>query len=205
MRAVLAGFALALLSAVGPANAHTVSIGYANAGVGSLTFWYGSYHAYDVTELTEGSFNLVGIGGNPFPSTTVAFSLSAASKPAGLIDGTTNFYASGSSGSGVQSPLTPTCTIGISVCPGTVTTPGSWQGVTFTNLQAGQYQFTYIPIAAPSAHWDSWNDTVRTSTVSISQGVLNGGAVGIPALDPAMLALLALAVAGVAYWRRKRI
>jgi fibronectin-binding autotransporter adhesin len=195
MRAVSAGFALVLLAAFGTANAHTVSIGYANAGPGSVTFSYGSYHAYDVTELTEGTMTLVGINGNSFPSTTVPFTLSSATKPVGLVDGTNNFYASGASGVGVQSPLTPTCTLGSNVCPGTVATPGSWQGVTFNGLQAGQYRFTYNPIVNPSAHWDSWNDTVRTSTVALSSGII-GGTAGIPTLDPAMLALMALFVAG---------
>ncbi len=190
MRAVLAGFALALLAAVGVANAHTVSIGFANAGPGSVSFWYGSYHSYDLNLLTEGSFNLVGINGNTFPSTTVVFSLNAGFKPAGLVDGTTNFYADNANG------LTPTCTIGVNACPGTVQTPGSWQGVTFNGLQVGQYQFTYIPIANPSAHWAPWNTAVQSSTVTITQGVLGVAAV-IPTLDPAMLALMALVVAGL--------
>ena len=191
MRAVLAGFALALLAAVGVANAHTVSIGFANAGPGSVSFWYGSYHSYDLANLTEGSFNLVGINGNTFPSTTVVFSLNAGTKPAGLVDGTTNFYADNANG------LTPTCTLGAGNCP-TTGTPGSdsWQGVTFSGLQVGQYRFTYIPIASPSAHWNPWNTAVQSSTVTITQGVL-GVAMVIPTLDPAILALMALVVAGL--------
>ena len=182
MRAVLAGLALALLAAFGTANAHTVSIGYANAGAGSVTFWYGSYHTYDVSELTEGTMTLVGINGNTFPSVTVPFALSSATKPTGLLDGTTNFYATNAG------PLASTDVDNLCGC-------FSWQGVTFSNLQVGQYRFTYNPIANPSAHWDSWNVQVQTNTALVTQGLL-GGSVDIPTLDPAMLALMALVVAG---------
>jgi hypothetical protein len=182
MRVVLAGFALAFLAAFGTANAHTITIGYANAGPGSVTFWYGSYHNYGAPELTEGTMTLVGISGNPFPSTTVPFTLSSATKPVGLIDGTTNFYATNAG------PLAPTDVDGL----GPVL---SWQGVTFTGLQVGQYQFTYNPIAIPSAHWAPWNLQVQTNTATVTQGLLGASAV-IPTLDPAMLALMALVVAG---------
>jgi fibronectin-binding autotransporter adhesin len=178
----LAGFALAFLAAFGTANAHTVSIGYANAGPGSVTFWYGSYHNYGAPELTEGTMTLVGINGNTFPSVTVPFSLSSASKPVGLIDGTTNFYATNAG------PLASTDVDSLCGC-------FSWQGVTFNNLQVGKYQFTYNPIANPSAHWAPWNAQVQTNTALVTQGLL-GGSVVIPTLDPAMLALMALVVAG---------
>lgn len=170
MRNALAVVGAALLLGFGTANAHTVSIGYENAGPGSLTFWYGSYHNYDgVTELTEGTFNLVGINGNPYPSTTVSFTLSTGTKPAGLTDGTTNFYATNAG------PLSPTDVDNLCGC-------FSWQGVTFTGLSPGQYQFTYIPIANPSAHWDPWNAQVQTNVVTVTQGQL-GGPVAIPTLS----------------------
>lgn len=182
MRRVLGIVGLLVTTCAGTAYAHTVSIGYANAGPGSVSFWYGTYH--DCTELptTEGSFNLVGTDGTPFPSTTVAFSTSTSTKPAGLIDGTTNFYATDAG------PLAPTESLGFP--------PICWQGVTFNNLQVGTYQFTYIPIADPSSKWEPWNAAVTTNTVTLSQGIVQG-AVEIPTLDPSMLVLLALAVAGV--------
>lgn len=182
MRAVLAGVAFVLLAAFGTANAHTVSIGYANAGPGSVTFWYGSYHSYGAPELTEGTFSLVGINGNSFPLTVVPFSLSSATKPVGLLDGTTNFYATNAG------PLASTDVDNLCGC-------FSWQGVTFNGLQVGQYTFTYIPIANPSAHWAPWNAQVQTNNVTVTQGLL-GGSVDIPTLDPVMLALMALMVAG---------
>lgn len=192
MRRILAVVGLVLFGAVGAARAHTISIGFEPAGPGSISFWYGSYHDYDgVTELTEGSLTLVGINGNPFPSTTVPFTLHTGTKPAGLDDGTTNFYATNAG------PLASTDVDNI----GPVT---SWQGVTFTGLQAGDYQFTYVPIASPSAHWDPWNDGILSNTVTIS-GALLGEATSIPTLSPTALILLSIAVAlvGIGLSRRR--
>jgi hypothetical protein len=193
MRAIWAVLGVVLALCVGAANAHTITIGYANAGPGSVTFWYGSYHNYGAPELTEGTFNLVGINGTSFPSTTVPFSLNSGTKPTGLVDGTTNFYATNAG------PLANSDVDNL----GPVL---SWQGVTFNNLAAGQYQFTYIPIANPSAHWAPWNTQVQTSAVNLSAGVVNAGPpADIPTLDPTMLALLALAVAGIAVVGRRMI
>ena len=189
---IVAGFVAFVLAAVfGTAAAHTISIGYENAGPGSVTFWYGTYHSFAQTPTTEGSFNLVGINGNPFPSTTVAFTSSTGVKPVGLIDGTTNFYATNAG------PLAASDVDGL----GPVL---SWQGVTFTGLAAGQYQFTYIPIAFPSAKWAPWNTQVTTNSVTLTSSIV-GGPVSIPTLDPAMLVLLAVVVAGLAAASRRRL
>ena len=190
--------AMALLAVAGGAGAHTISIGYEPAGPGSLRFWYGSYHTYDVSELTEGTFTLVGINGNSFPSATVAFSLSTATKPPGLADGVTNFYASGPAfGTG---PLLPTNTTGLPVA--------SWQGVTFSGLQAGDYRFTYTPRVSPppSAHWDAWNAAVQTNTVSVTGTQLGSAPADIPTLSEWALILLSIAVALVGFGvsRRRR-
>jgi len=191
MRALLGIVALVLASAFGVASAHTVTIGYANAGPGSVTFWYGTYHSCSENPPHEGSFNLVGINGTSFPSTTVAFTLSASNKPAGLVDGTTNFWATNAG------PLANSDVDGLGpvLC---------WQGVTFSNLAVGSYQFTYLPIASPSAKWAPWNTQVTTNAVNLSQGVVQGGPPQeIPTLDPAMLALLAAAVAAMALMSRR--
>ncbi len=160
---------LCLLLVVAPllstqANAHTISIGYENAGTGALNFWYGSYHSptENPANSTEGSFNLVGINGNPYPLNNVPFTLHVSSKPAGLIDGSTNFFASGTFGSG--DPLTPTNTL-----TGSFNPVKRWQGATFTGLLAGDYQFTYVPIANPTATWDPFNDAVLSNTVTVTQ------------------------------------
>ncbi|MBS0327108.1 MAG: hypothetical protein JSS46_11280 [Proteobacteria bacterium] len=179
---------MAIAVSAGPAAAHTISIGYANAGAGSVTFWYGTYHDCTESPPTEGSLSLVGVSGTSYPIQTVAFTQSTATKPIGLVDGTTNFYATNAG------PLSPTNTLGLTVA--------CWQGVTFTNLSAGTYQFTYIPIANPSAKWAPWNDGVTTNTVTLSQSVV-GGAAAIPTLDPAMLLVLAFAVVGLGIASRR--
>ena len=200
MRAVYL-FAMALLLPVGAANAHTMTIGYVNAGPGSVTFWYGSWHDL-VPPFFEGSFNLVGLGGTPFPSTTVSFTLSAGclpgvalcpNKPAGLVDGVTNFYA-----------CSPD-----NLCATDVDSNGpvnKWQGVTFSGLTAGQYQFTYIPIANPSADWAPANTAVQTSVVTLSGAVVGGPApaTDIPTLSEWALILLATLMAGMGVLYRRK-
>ncbi len=59
MRKALTVAAAVLLIGIGRAGAHTMTIGYVNSGPGSVTFWFGSWHAL-VPPLFEGSFNFVG-------------------------------------------------------------------------------------------------------------------------------------------------
>lgn len=129
------------------AHAHVVSIGYVNAGPGAVTFWYGSYHQPGETPsfATEGTMTLVGINGNPFPSTTVPFSLFATALPSGLVAGVNNTYLSGYNDASNH----------------------RWQGSTFTGLAAGSYRFTYNPIARPTATWSPLGG-LTSSTVSVS-------------------------------------
>lgn len=180
MRYLLTPLILAILTA--SASAHTVSIGYENNGPGSVSFWYGSYHATS----NEGSLNLVGINGNPFPSTTIAFDLLTFTKPAGLVDGVNNFYTDGAGG------LTGT--------PFSSTVNG-WQGVSFNGLAPGDYVFTYIPIANPSANWAPWDNGILSNTVT-----LTAQDVGMVP-EPASLAVwgIGAAVLGIGARRRRKL
>lgn len=130
---------------------HTNSVGYENAGPGSVNFWYGNWHSG--TSFTEGSMQL--IGPNGFNSTT-AFTLLTTDKPEGLVDGVTNFYSDGSKLVGTN----------------TGTRVYTWQGVNFENLAPGTYTFTYIPIASPTADWDPADNIIRSSSVTLTAEVL---------------------------------
>ncbi|MDR5171922.1 autotransporter domain-containing protein [Methylobacillus flagellatus] len=136
--------------------AHTSSVGYENAGPGSVTFWYGTYHSN--TSFTEGSLEVS--GPNSY-SSTVSFSLLVTDKPAGLIDGVTNFYSDGTT-----LVATPTTSGHIAQ---------SWQGATFSNLTPGTYTFTYIPIASPTLEWAPVDLIILSSSVILDASILGGG------------------------------
>jgi hypothetical protein len=192
---VLLGTALMALASV--AGAHTMTIGYANAGPGSVTFWFGSWHTL-VPPLFEGSMQLEGVAPTVFAPTVVNFTLSAGcspglpncpNKPAGLIDGTTNFYA-------CDAPPA-----GQTLCATDVDGDGpvnKWQGVTFNNLQAGTYRFTYLPIANPSADWEPANNAVRTNVVTLSGSIVSGVEAAIPTMSEWAMILMGLLLAGSA-------
>lgn len=144
-------------------QAHTSSVGYENAGPGSVTFWYGTYHSPAEATATEGSLLVTGTGGY---SVTVPFNLLVYTKPSGLIDGTNNFYSNGTTLVGTYG--------------GTIL---AWQGTTFTGLEEGTYTFTYQAIDDPSSTWDPGSDgsngsppsPIRTSSVTLSSSDVGGG------------------------------
>ena len=154
-RALAAASAL-LLGAPTAALSHTNSIGYVGAGNGTVTFWYGNWHPG--TTFTEGSMTLLGVNGTNYSANTVNWTLLQNTKPTGLVDGTNYFTSDGSQlvpyGSNSQVSYT-------------------WQGVTFTGLGAGDYQFTYNPIAQPTANWAPMDNVIKTSTVSLTSAIIN--------------------------------
>ena len=205
----IASVALLCVFAMGAtASAHTISIGFELlATPGDVNLWFGSYaHSSGSTAgniFLEGSMNLVGIAGPGagFDSTVAFDQLTAANAmPGGLIDGTNHFYVS--TALNVDGPLVGSDTTFVtSICPlcGPV---WNWQGVGFTGLADGTYEFTYIPIANPTLKWQPWNDTILTNTFTIS----GGGTVIIPpggeVPEPGTLFLLGTGVFGLGLLRR---
>jgi hypothetical protein len=159
----LAAASALLLGVPTAALAHTNSIGYVGASGGTVTFWYGSWHAG--TTFTEGSMTLQGVNGTAFTPTTVNWTLLQNTTPDGLISGTNYFQ---SDGTNLIPYGDPARLYGMDSY--------TWQGVTFTSLSAGDYQFTYNPIAQPTMDWDPSSQVIRTGTVTLSAGLLSGDA-----------------------------
>ena len=159
----LAAASALLLGVPTAALAHTNSLGYVGSSGGTVTFWYGSWHSG--TTFTEGSMTLQGVNGNTFAPTTVNWTLLQNTTPDGLIPGTNYFQ---SDGTNLVPYGDPSALYGLPSY--------TWQGVTFTGLSAGDYQFTYNPIAQPTMDWDPSSQVIRTGTVTLSAGLLSGDA-----------------------------
>jgi len=159
----LAAASALLLGVPTAALSHTNSIGYVGASGGTVTFWYGSWHSG--TTFTEGSMTLQGVNGTTFTPTTVNWTLLQNTTPDGLIPGTNYFQ---SDGNNLIPYGDPARLYGMDSY--------TWQGVTFTSLSAGDYQFTYNPIAQPTMDWDPSSQVIRTGTVTLSAGLLSGDA-----------------------------
>jgi len=158
------------LAAASTAAGHTITIGYANSGNNALTFWYGTYHN---THFPEGALTLSG----PLGTTTTNFTLYQQTRPAGLVDGDTNFWSNGTTLVGYDTYGKPVLT---------------WQGMEFTGLVPGTYTFTYVPIAVPTQDWHPIDNVILSNSVTVITADLNvtaprisTGGVSDPAtLDP---------------------
>jgi hypothetical protein len=192
--------ALVSVSIAGAAFGHATSIGYENAGSpGAVTIWLGTYQHGG--HHVEGSMNLVGVNGNPFPSTTVAFSTLVNTKPSGLIDGTTNFYVQGGGGLPNNLPLVNTEASWLTDFPTLPT--NHWQGVTFNGLAAGDYQFTWVPLANPTQEWSPWASTMN-GIFSLTGQVVNPNPTGVPDNGSSLLMLGGVLTGLAALARRRR-
>ncbi|HTU99768.1 MAG TPA: PEP-CTERM sorting domain-containing protein [Luteitalea sp.] len=178
---------LAAVAGTAPtAAAHAISIGFENAGPGAVTIWLGTYSTGHEAFGNEGSMMLEGVNGTVFGPQVELFDLLAGVgvgfKPDGLIDGVTNFFAPNTVGALVGSDV-PYRTTGCPAC-GPIE---RWQGVTFSGLAAGEYQFTWIPAATPTQQWSPWNPNMN--------GVFDLSDVVVPPVpEPTAMVLLGASV-----------
>jgi hypothetical protein len=157
----LAAASALLLGVPTAALSHTNSIGYVGGGSGSVTFWYGNWHPG--TTFNEGNLTLQGINGTNFSATTVNWTLLSTTRPDGLIDGVNYFTSNGTQ-------LVPYGD------PNGGGDSYTWQGVTFTGLSAGDYQFTYNAAGSPTVNWMPMDSIILSSTVNLSAAALSGDA-----------------------------
>ena len=167
---IIAGVIATLLST--SALAHTNSIGYVGDGSGGLNFWYGSWH--DNTQFNEAEIKIIRPDGT---SSINAFNLLSQDSPAGLLSGV-NFF--GSDGTQLV-PYDPQAQHPMGMPMESYT----WQGLNYTGLVTGQYTFVYIPLGDaessfpnqyPTADWDPMDQVIRSLTINLTQGDLNGDA-----------------------------
>jgi len=138
---LLAGVSLAVCAV--PAAAHTTSLGYVAGSVaGSVIIWAGHYNHGGVPSV-EGIGTLTGV--SLVYSSTKPFSIGVvSSKPLGLVDGTNNFFWS-------NSPYIFPQNVDPHLFGGVV----HWQGVAFTGLSAGTYDYTCGATCGSSNEWAS--------------------------------------------------
>ena len=174
MRRLLNLFGVIGFSAcINVANAHTTSLGFVpGTTAGSVTFFTGSY-SHGGTPINEGTATLTGV--TVTYSQVINFNIPPVGvKPAGLVDGTNNFFW-GPAVAGVY-PFP------VSVDPVLFGGVVWWQGVTFTGLVPGTYTFTCGTTCGVSAQWASLNSSGgEIVTVTLTGSVIGGG--GGPAAD----------------------
>ena len=163
---IIAGVVAASLMA-STALAHTNSIGYVGDGSGGLNFWYGNWHGM---AFNEAEIKII----KPDGSTSIdAFNLLSQNSPAGLLSGV-NFFTSDGTQLVPYDPNGPTGQESY-----------VWQGINYTGLVTGQYTFVYIPLgnaessdptASPTADWMPMDEVIRSLTINLTQGDLNGDA-----------------------------
>ena len=151
------------------ALAHTNSVGYVGDGTGGLNFYYGSWH--NNTQFNEAEIKIINPDGT---SSISAFNLLEQDSPAGLLTGVNYFSSDGTA-------LIPYDTTTVHPM-GMPMESYTWQGLNYAGLTPGQYTFVYIPlgdvesnlIGSPTAEWMPMDNVIRSLTVTITQGDLNG-------------------------------
>ena len=136
---------------------HSVSVGYTVDGANTVTIWYGTYHDPVSDSVTnEGNITITRISDSL--SQTGAANQLTTTKPAGLIDGTTNFMASSCPGGSLTRPLI------------------IWQGRTFTGVPSGTYSIQLT--GSFSIDWDPCDSTISspssTFTIDVDPPIFSG-------------------------------
>lgn len=145
---------------------HTNSVGYVGDGAGGLNFWYGNWHSN--TTFNEAEIKMT----KPDSTTRIdAFSLLSQTTPAGLIPGVNYFSSDGT---------------GLVAYGSNTQRSSTWQGINYTGLSAGTYTFKYIPLGdaestlgaglTPTANWAPMDNVIRTLSITLTAGDLNGDA-----------------------------
>jgi hypothetical protein len=154
------------------ADAHTMTWGYEDNTGGSYTIWAGAWRShYNAPAEGHLLYTLTDFNGvAQAPGVSVAFNLTSSTKPTGLIDGTTNFYANPS---GTMTATNQSTYVG----------PVSWMGVTITGItNPGYYLLKFDP-----AYVGGMSQNFTPADNSVLNGVIiklgGGGGLGAPT-DP---------------------
>lgn len=145
---------------------------------GTVTLFMGTYQSGHGTVAAEGSIQI--------GATIVAFGNLVNAKPAGLVDGTNNFFASGGTGN-FNSAINTTGNAEV-----------FWQSATFTGLSAGAQAYTISGMN--SVNWaddnsgdSNWSGTLTIPTSSVA---------GVP--EPGTVAMLGMGILLVGLRARRK-
>ena len=146
--------------------------------------------------MNEGTLTLTGV--SLVYSQSVNFNITpVGSKPAGLVDGTNNFYWCN------DATYSFPCATDPGIGGGVVW----WQGVTFTGLQPGTYTVTCGGTCGTTQQWASLNPVTGVVTVSLSGVIVGANPVApVPTLSEWSLILLAglvVLIAAFTFMRRR--